>query len=65
MIKKSFRAYFTGNGELSSDNAAQEAEINTVLFNRDNEVYCGDIVYNFHQLDSFLKIDIYYVGAGV
>lgn len=36
-------------------NAAQEAGINTVLFNRDNEVYSGDIANNFHELDSLLK----------
>ena len=29
-------------------NAAQEAGIKTVLFNRDNEDYTGDIVNNFH-----------------
>lgn len=36
-------------------NAAQKAGINTVLFNRDNEVYFGDTVNNFHELDSLLK----------
>lgn len=36
-------------------NAAQEAGINTVLFNRDNEAYPGDIVNNFRELDSLLK----------
>lgn len=36
-------------------NVAQEAGIHTVLFNRDNEVYSGDIVNNFHELDSLLK----------
>ncbi len=36
-------------------NAAQEAGINTVLFNRDNAVYSGNIVSNFHELDSLLK----------
>ena len=36
-------------------NAAQEAGINTILFNRDNEVYSGDIANNFHELDSLLK----------
>lgn len=39
-------------------NAAQEAGINTVLFNRDNEVYCGNIVNSFQELDRFLKNDI-------
>lgn len=36
-------------------NVAQQAGINTVLFNRDNEVYFGNIVNNFQELDCFLK----------
>lgn len=36
-------------------NAAQNAGINTVLFNRDNEVYSGNIVNNFQELDNFLN----------
>lgn len=36
-------------------NVAQQAGINTVLFNRDNEVYFGNIVNNFQELDRFLK----------
>lgn len=36
-------------------NAAQNAGIDTVLFNRDNEVYSGNIVKSFQELDSFLK----------
>lgn len=36
-------------------NAAQKTGINTVLFNRDNEIYSGDIVNNFHELDNLLK----------
>ena len=36
-------------------NAAQQAGIDTVLFNRDNEVYSGNIVNNFQELDSLLK----------
>lgn len=35
--------------------AAQEAGINTILFNRDHEVYSGEIANNFHELDSLLK----------
>ncbi len=35
--------------------AAQESGIDTVLFNRDNEVYSGDIVNDFNELDRFLK----------
>lgn len=36
-------------------NAAQNAGISTVLFNRDNEVYFGHIVNSFQELDSLLK----------
>lgn len=36
-------------------NAAQRAGIKTILFNRDHEVYSGDIVNNFHELDELLK----------
>ena len=36
-------------------NTAQNAEINTVLFNRDHEAYAGNIVNNFQELDSILK----------
>lgn len=36
-------------------NAAQNAGINTVLFNRDHEAYAGNIVNNFQELDSILK----------
>ncbi len=39
-------------------NVAQQTGINTVLFNRDNETYSGDIVNNFHELDSLLKNDM-------
>ena len=35
-------------------NAAQAAGMNTVLFNRDQEAYFGDIVNNFRELDAFL-----------
>lgn len=35
--------------------AAQESGIDTVLFNRDNEFYSGDIVNDFNELDRFLK----------
>ncbi len=34
-------------------NAAQMLGINTVLFNRDNETYSGNIVNNFQELDSY------------
>lgn len=37
-------------------NAAQKAGINTVLFNRDNAGCSGNIVNDFRELDSFLKI---------
>lgn len=36
-------------------NAAQDAGINPVLFNRDHEIYSGDIVNNFQELDCILK----------
>lgn len=36
-------------------NAAQEAGLETVLFNRDHEAYSGNIVNNFQELGSFLK----------
>lgn len=36
-------------------NAAQNAGINTVLFNRDHEAYAGNVVNNFQELDSILK----------
>lgn len=36
-------------------NAAQEAGMETVLFNRDNEAYFGNTVNNFQELDGFLK----------
>lgn len=37
-------------------NAAKEARIHTVLFNRDKEVYFGNIVTNFHELEGLLYI---------
>ena len=37
-------------------NIAQNAGIDTVLFNRDHETYSGNIVNNFKELDSFLKV---------
>lgn len=36
-------------------NAAQKMGINTVLFNRDHEVYSGNIVNDFQELDYILK----------
>ncbi len=36
-------------------NAAKEAGIKTVLFNRDHEVYAVNMVNNFHELDSLLR----------
>lgn len=36
-------------------NAAQDIGIDTVLFNRDNEIYSGNIVNNFRELECFLK----------
>ena len=37
-------------------NAAQNAGIDTVLFNRDHEVYAGNIVNCFQELESFLNM---------
>ena len=48
---------FVDNSVQNLD-AAQKAGINTVLFNRDNEVYSGNIVNNFQELDSLLKNNI-------
>lgn len=36
-------------------NAAQKIGMNTVLFNRDHEVYSGNIVNNFKEFDDFIK----------
>lgn len=36
-------------------NAALEAGINTVLFNRDHVAYFGDIANNYHELDCLLN----------
>ncbi len=36
-------------------NAAQNAGIKTVLFNRDHESYSGNVVNNFQELDSILN----------
>lgn len=35
--------------------AAQNIGITPILFNRDNEIYSGNIVNNFYELDKFLK----------
>lgn len=35
--------------------AAQSVGINTVLFNRDHEVYSGNVVNSFEELEQFLK----------
>ena len=43
------------DNSIQNLNAAQNAGINTVLFNRDHELYSGNIVNNFLELDSFLK----------
>lgn len=34
---------------------AQETGTNTILFNRDNEVFSGNIVNNFQELNCFLE----------
>lgn len=43
------------DNSVQNQNATQEAGINAVLFNRDNAVYSGNIVNNFHELNSLLK----------
>ena len=43
------------DNSIKNLNEAQKAGINTVLFNRDNETYSGNIVNSFQELDSFLK----------
>ena len=45
---------FVDNSVKNLD-AAQKIGINTVLFNRDNEVYSGNIVNSFEELDKVLK----------
>lgn len=35
--------------------AAREAGMHTILFNRDQDVYSGDVANSFHELDSLLK----------
>ena len=45
---------FVDNSVKNLD-VAQKAGINTVLFNRDNEVYSGHIVNSFEELDKVLK----------
>lgn len=35
--------------------AAQNIGINTILFNRDNEIYKGNVVNNFHELGQLVK----------
>lgn len=46
-------------------NAAQRAGIHTVLFNRDNEIYSGNIVNNFQELDSLLNLHDAFCGATI
>lgn len=43
------------DNSIQNLNAAQNAGINTVLFNRDHETYSGNVVNNFQELDCFLK----------
>ena len=45
---------FVDNSAKNLD-AAQKIGINTVLFNRDNEIYSGNIVNSFEELDKVLK----------
>ncbi len=60
IIKESkgyFIPYTFAHFEQSERNlsAAQEFGINTILFNRDNEIFSGNKVENFQELDDLLK----------
>lgn len=46
-------------------NAAQSAGIHTVLFNRDNAVYSGNIVNDFQELDHLLNCPAAFRGATI
>lgn len=46
---------FIDNSVKNLNAAAKSVGVNTVLFNRDHEVYSGDVVNNFEELDRFLK----------
>lgn len=46
--------YIFVDNSVQNLNAAQKTGINTVLFNRDHEIYSGNTVNNFRELDSLL-----------
>lgn len=46
---------FIDNSVKNLDAAQKSTGINTVLFNRDNEIYTGNIINNFKELDRFLE----------
>jgi len=46
---------FIDNSVKNLNAAHKSMGINTVLFNRDNEIYSGNTVYNFEELDNLLK----------
>lgn len=43
------------DNSVSNLNAAQRAGMHTILFNRDHEIYSGNIVNNFQELDHLLN----------
>lgn len=47
--------FFVDNSVKNLNAAQKSAGINTILFNRDNEVYSGNTVYNFKELNEILK----------
>lgn len=50
-----YECIFVDNSVKNLEAAHKSVGINTVLFNRDNEVYSGNIVNNFKELDAFLN----------
>lgn len=46
-------------------NAAQKAGMHTVLFNRDNQIYSGNIVNSFQELDNLLNLHAAFCGTTI
>lgn len=49
------KCIFVDNSVQNLNAARKSVGINTILFNRDNEAYSGNVVNNFQELDNFLK----------
>lgn len=47
--------FFFDNSVKNLNAAKKSTGINTILFNRDNDVYSGNTVYNFKELNEILK----------